>query len=155
MSAIPEGYNRVIPYLVVEGAADALAFYAKAFEAVEVMRMPMPNGRLMHAEFTIGGSHIFMADVFPGMGGKSPIEVGGVTGSIHLYVEDVDASFSRAVAAGATVKMPPMNMFWGDRFAKVRDPFGHEWSLATHVEDVSPEEMGRRAEEFARNMGKQ
>ena len=155
MSAIPEGYNRVIPYLVVEGAADALAFYAKAFGALEVMRMPMPNGRLMHAEFTIGGSHIFMADVFPGMGGKSPIEVGGVTGAIHLYVEDVDASFNRAVAAGATVKTPPTNMFWGDRFAKVRDPFGHEWSLATHIEDVSPEEMGRRAEAFAKQMGKQ
>ena len=154
MSAIPEGYNRVIPYLLFDGGAEALTFYAKAFGAVEVLRMPMPNGRLMHAEFTIAGNHIFMADTFPGMRCKSPKEVGAVTSSVHLYVEDVDASFKQAVAAGATAMMPPTNMFWGDRFAKVQDPFGHEWSLATHVEDVAPEEMGRRAQEFAKQMGK-
>jgi PhnB protein len=144
---IPDGYTTVTPYLVVKGAAQALEWYGKAFGAEEVMRMPMPDGRLMHAEMRIGNSMIMLGDEFPEMGGnRSPQSLGGTPVGICLYVKDVDAVFQQAVAAGAKAKMPPADMFWGDRYGKVADPYGHEWSLATHKEDVPPEEMGKRAQ---------
>jgi PhnB protein len=145
VKAIPEGYHTIIPHLVVRGAAEAIDFYKKAFGAVEVARMPTPDGKIMHAHLKIGDSHLFLVDEmpFPG-GGKSPQSLGGASVALHLNVEDADAVFNRAVAAGATAKMPPADMFWGDRYGQLADPFGHEWSVATHKEDVSPEEMKKR-----------
>jgi uncharacterized glyoxalase superfamily protein PhnB len=146
---IPSGHHSVTPYLTIRGVAAAIEFYHRAFAAIERVRMPMPNGTtIMHAEIQIGDSHIYMSDEMPEMGGdcKSPQSLGGTSCTIHLYVQDVDAVFNRAVASGATPLMPPADMFWGDRFAKVADPFGHHWSIATHKEDLTPEEMGRRAE---------
>ncbi|MBI1917191.1 MAG: VOC family protein [Planctomycetes bacterium] len=151
---IPEGHHAVTPYLMVAGADQAIAFYKKAFGAVEVGRMTVPGGHdIMHAALKFGDSFLFLADVCPGMGGSDPAALGGTPVGIHLYVENVDAVFDRAVAAGATVKMPPADMFWGDRFAKLTDPFGHDWSLATHVEDVSHEEMVRRSAALFANQG--
>jgi uncharacterized glyoxalase superfamily protein PhnB len=144
---IPEGLHTLTPYLVVRGAAEAIAFYKKAFGAAELSRMPMSDGKLIgHAHLKIGDSNLFLSDEMPGMGGKAPPPGGGGPVGLHLYVEDVDAAFQRAVAAGCTAKMPPMDMFWGDRFAKLTDPFGHDWSMATHKEDLSPEEMKKRGE---------
>lgn len=146
---IPDGSHSVTPYLAIRGAVEAVEFYKKAFGAVELMRMPSPDGKmLMHAELRIGDSPLYLADEFPGMEVSSPASLKGTTTAIHLYVDDVDAVFAKAVAAGATVKMPLINMFWGDRFGKIMDPFGHSWALAQHVEDVPPDEMDRRAEEF-------
>jgi uncharacterized glyoxalase superfamily protein PhnB len=152
VSTIPQGSRAVTPYLIIQDAARAIDFYKAAFGAEELCRMPGPDGhRIMHAELKFGDSQFFLCDEFPSMGARSPKALGGTPVSIHLYTEDVDALHDRAVKAGATSKMPPANMFWGDRFAKLTDPFGHEWALSTHVEDVSPEEMGRRAEaEFAK-----
>ena len=145
--AIPEGYHSVTPYLVVRGAVDAIDFYKRAFGAEEVFRMPGPDGKhLMHAEIRIGDSFVFLNDELPEWGVRGPDPAAGVPVSLHLYVEDVDAVFKRAVAAGCTVKMPVQDMFWGDRYGKLVDPFGHEWGLATHKEDLSPEEMAKRAE---------
>lgn len=116
--------------------------------------MPGPDGEMLgHAEIKIGDSHIFLADEFPGGNCAAPTKLGGTTVSIHLYVKDADATFNQAVAAGAKVVMPLMNMFWGDRFGKITDPFGHDWSIATHVEDVPPAEMGKRAAEAFKQMG--
>src|SRR5258707_13190235 len=151
---IPDGYTTVTPYLVIRGAAKAIDFYTKAFGAEEVCRMPMPDGKLMHVELKIGNSFVFLADEFPGMGNPSPQGLGGSPVGIHLYVTDCDKVFNQAVAAGATPTMPPMDMFWGDRFGKLTDPFGHVWSVATHKEDVPPEEMGKRAEAAMARMGK-
>jgi PhnB protein len=152
---VPEGYHTATPGLVLKGAAQAIDFYKRAFGAQEIMRMPGPDGKsIMHAEIRIGDSTIFLADEFPGMGGKSPQSVGAVTGAVYLYVEDADAAFNRAIAAGAKVSMPPADMFWGDRFGRVVDPFGHEWGIATHKEDVAPEEMARRAAAFNEEMAK-
>ena len=138
---IPDGYHTVTPYLMVEGASDALAFYKKAFGAAERYRMTAPDGkRLMHAEFQIGDSVIMIGDTFPEFGGGGALSAG-----LHLYVSNVDAAFRKAVAAGATVVMPVADMFWGDRFGKLRDPFGQNWSIATHVRDVSPDEMKAEA----------
>jgi PhnB protein len=149
----PEGYRTVTPYLVVSGAAEAIEWYKKAFNAQDVVRMPMPDGRIMHAEIKIGDSFIMMSDEFPEMGGnKSPKNLGGTATGIHLYVPDCDAIFNQAVAAGATAKMPPMDMFWGDRFSKLTDPFGHDWSISTHKEDLSDTEMQRRSEEWTTKM---
>ena len=143
----------MIPYLAVRGAAAALDFYRKAFGAVERGRAYAPGGRVVHAEFEIGGSLVFIGDEFPEMTeGRetSPSGLGGTTVTLHRFVDDCDAAFARAVEAGAEVLMPPAEMFWGDRFAKVRDPFGHEWSLATHLRDVSvEEETAGAAEMFA------
>jgi len=119
------------------------------------MRMPMPDGKIGHAELKIGDSIIFLNDEFPQMGNKSPQTLGGASGSIYLYVEDVDKAFKRATDSGATTKMPVTNMFWGDRYGQVVDPFGHVWGLSTHVEDVSPEEMERRSKEWAAQMAQQ
>jgi uncharacterized glyoxalase superfamily protein PhnB len=131
----------VIPHLVCEGAADAIEFYKKAFNAVEQMRMPGENGRLMHAAITIGASTIMLADDFPEYGGFGPKALKGSPVTLHLVVPDIDQAFQQAVDAGATVRMPPADMFWGDRYGQVVDPFGHHWSLATHIKDMTPEEM--------------
>ena len=144
---IPEGYHTVTPTLVVNGAAEAIEFYTRAFGAVELFRMPAPDGqKLWHAEIQIGDSRLMLSDEFPEMcGTRSPKTLGGTPVGIYLYVEDADAVVQRAVNAGATVVMPLTDMFWGDRFGTILDPFGHQWSIATHVEDVSGEEIARRA----------
>ena len=130
----------------IRGAAGAIEFYKRAFGAQEVMRMPAPGGNtVMHAEIKIGDSIIFVGDEFPDMGCRSPESLGGSAASLHIYVPDVDAAFKRAMDAGAKVRMPVMDMFWGDRYGKVADPFGHEWGLATHKEDLKPDEIAKRA----------
>jgi uncharacterized glyoxalase superfamily protein PhnB len=138
-----------IPHLVVDGAAKALDFYKQAFGAEEIARMPAPDGeRLMHAEVRIGGSLVYVCDDFPEFcEGKSrhPGALGGTSVTMHMYVNDCDAAIERAAKAGATVSMPATDMFWGDRYGKVTDPFGHEWSLATHTKDLTPEEMEEAA----------
>jgi PhnB protein len=153
---VPEGCRSVTPYMVLRNAAEAIDFYKKAFGASEVCRMTGPGGQgVMHAEIKIGDSMIFLSDEFPNMGNKSPQTLGATTMSIMLYVDDVDASFARAVEAGARPHFPPQDMFWGDRFAKLVDPFGHEWAMATHIEDVSQEEMARRSDAFCAQMAAQ
>jgi PhnB protein len=153
--AIPDGYHTVTPYLMVRGADRAIEFYKRAFGAEELMRMSGPDGKsIMHAEIKIGDSRIFLSEEFPEMGCRSPESLGGTASSLHLYVEDVDAAFKRAVAAGAQVKMPVADMFWGDRFGKLIDLFGHEWGMATHKEDLTPEEIRERANVFIAQMAK-
>jgi PhnB protein len=147
VNPIPEGYRSITPYLCIRGAAQAIEFYKKAFGAKEISRMPSPDGRIGHAELQIGDSMIMLSDEFPEMGSKSAQALGGTPVGIMFYVDNVDAVFDRAVAAGATVKMPLGNQFWGDRFGRLTDPFGNDWSLAMHIEDVAPEEMARRAAE--------
>jgi PhnB protein len=142
---IPNGYHTLTPYLTVRGAAEAIEFYKKAFGAEVHGQMPAPDGRVMHAELQIGDSRIMLADEFPDMGSRAPATLGGTAGGVHVYVQDVDAAWARAVAAGATVVMPLADMFWGDRYGKLRDPYGHEWSLASHTEDLTEAEMGQRA----------
>ncbi len=142
---IPEGYHSVTPYLVVHDAAAALDFYARAFGAQELFRMPMGD-RIGHSEVRIGDSIVMLADEFPEQGHLGPKSRGGCTSSLMVYVADVDSAFRRALDAGATEKRPVENQFWGDRMGTLTDPFGHMWSLATHVEEVSPEEMQRRME---------
>ena len=141
---IPAGYAGVTPYLIIRGAARALEFYKKAFGAVEVMRFPMPDGKIAHAEIKIGEGIVMLADESPGQGYKSPATLGGTAVSMMFYVSDVDALFARATAAGAVVKQPLKDQFYGDRNATLDDPFGHTWTIATHLEDVSPAEMQRR-----------
>ena len=157
MAPAPGRLQSVTPHLVVRGAAAAISFYRQAFGAQEVMRMPSPDGfGVMHAEIKIGSSLIYLVDEMP-MGGstcKSPQTLGGTTSSVHLYVDDCDKVFKQAVDAGATVVMPPADMFWGDRFAKVRDPLGHEWSIATHKVDVPPAEMEKRMKAAFAKMAK-
>ena len=146
---IPEGYATVTPYLVVRGAERAIEFYKKAFGAEERARMPGPGGLLVHAEVKIGNSIVMLCDEMPGMERwVSPESLNGTTAALHLYVTDVDAAFQRAVGAGATVSMPLMDAFWGDRYGKLTDPFGHEWSLATHQHDYTAEEIEKNAESF-------
>ena len=153
VSPIPHGFHTVIPHLVIRGADKAIEFYKKAFGAAEVTVMRGPEGKgVLHAELKIGDSVIFLADEFPGSTMGSPEKLGGSTVAIHLYVPNCDAVFNQAVAAGAKAEMPMMDMFWGDRFGKVLDPFGHSWSIATHIEDVSPEEMKRRLPEAMKKM---
>ena len=141
---VPEGYHTVTPHLVVRGAAEALTFYAKALGAEELFRMPGPDGAIMHAEIRIGDSPIMLAEEMPQMGAVSPKQLGGSPVTIMLYVNDVDAYFTRATKAGCEAKLPPTDMFWGDRYCKVVDPYGHNWAIATHKEDVTPEEMDKR-----------
>lgn len=148
---IPEDRSDVIPHLCIKGGAEAVDFYKAAFDAVEHSRMTAPDGRIIHAEISVGGCLIFLGDDFPEwLDGKesSPTGLGGTPISLHRYVLDCDAAVAQAEAAGAEVIMPVADMFWGDRYAKVRDPFGHEWSLATHVRDVSLEEMESTAAEM-------
>lgn len=133
--------NNITPHLVCEGAADAIEFYKKAFDAVELMRLPGENGRIMHASLKIGDSTLMLADDFPDYGGLGPKALKGSPVTLHLYSPDVDAAFKQAVEAGASVRMEVADMFWGDRYGQVTDPFGHHWSIATHVKDVTPEEM--------------
>jgi len=141
VKAIPEGYHSVTPYIVVQGAAKALEFYARAFGAKEKFRLPMGE-RIGHAEILIGDSHVMLADEMDDH--RSPQSYGGTPVSLMIYTDDVDAMFKRAIAAGATQKRPVENQFYGDRTGVLVDPFGHVWSIATHVEDVSEEEIGRR-----------
>lgn len=138
---IPEDMHTVTPHLVCEGAAEAIEFYEQAFGAVELARLPGPEGKLMHAMIRIGDSPVMLVDDFPDWGSVGPKALGGSPVTIHLYVEDVDATVERAVAAGARITMPVADMFWGDRYGIVEDPFGHRWSVATHIRDVSPEEI--------------
>jgi PhnB protein len=145
---IPEGYHTVTPYLVVHDAAKALEFYKKAFGATELMRFPGPGGKIMHAEIKIGDSPIMLADECPEMGSRSPRSIGGSSVGLMIYVEDVDAMAGRAVDAGAKVLSPVKDQFYGDRSGTFADPFGHVWTISTHKEDVSSEEMKRRAQEF-------
>ena len=143
---IPEGMHTITPHLIVNGAAKAIDFYKRAFGAQELGRHAMPDGRIMHAAIKIGDSTVFLNDEFPEMGGeRAPVD-GHSPVTLHLYVPDADAVFNQAVSAGAKVAMPLENMFWGDRYGTVVDPFGHHWAIATRVEDVTPEEMNRRAE---------
>jgi PhnB protein len=142
---IPDGYHTATPYLIVRGAAGAIEFYKKAFGATELMRMAQPDGKIGHAEIKIGDSPIMLADESPEMGARSPQTLGGSPVSILLYVEDVDAIFSQAVGAGAKVQRPVADQFYGDRTGGLEDPFGHVWYVATHTEDVSPDEMRKRA----------
>jgi PhnB protein len=141
---IPDGYHTVTPYLIVKGGAAALEFYKKAFGAEERMRCPMPDGRMGHAEIQIGDSCIMLSDEAPEWGTKGPNTLGGTPAGLCIYVTDSDASFARAVAAGATVLRPIQDQFYGDRSGTVTDPFGHQWTITTHKEDVSPEEIEKR-----------
>jgi PhnB protein len=142
---IPEGYQSVTPYLAVDDAAKAIDWYTKAFGAKERLRMDAPGGRIGHAEIEIGDSLVMLSDPFPQASTTPPKELGGTTASVMLYVEDVDAVAKKAVDAGAIVTMEVADQFWGDRMGSITDPFGHSWSIATHVEDVPPEEMAERA----------
>jgi len=142
---IPDGYPRVTPYLIIDGASAAIDFYRSVLGATERMRMPAPDGRVGHAELEIGDSLIMLADEFPEMSARSPKTVGGTPMSLHVYVEDADSVFDRAIKAGATALQPVEDKFYGDRSGQFEDPFGHHWSGATHVEDVPPDEMAARA----------
>jgi PhnB protein len=142
---IPDGYHTVTPYLIVSDASKALEFYKQAFGATETTRMDGPGGKVMHAEIRIGDSAIMLADECPQMGARSPQQLGGSPVSLHLYVEDADSITNRATAAGATVIRPIQDQFYGDRSAMVTDPFGHTWNISTHKEDVSLEEIKKRA----------
>jgi len=148
VSPIPAGYSSITPYLMISGAGDAIDFYTRAFDAREIMRLPGPGGAVMHAEIQIGDSIIMLAEECPDQGTQGPKSLGGTPVGICLYVEDVDAQLEKALAAGATVTRPIQDQFYGDRSVTVDDPFGHQWTIATHVEDVSPEEMERRMAEF-------
>ena len=152
---VPEGFHRATPHMVIRDCASAIDFYSRAFGAEERCRMPGPGGQgVMYAELQIGDSIIMMADEQPQMEGwVSPSKLNGTSIALHLYVQDVDAAFKRATDAGATLKMPPTDMFWGDRYCMVIDPFGHHWSIATHKEDLTPEEIGKRGEAFFAEMG--
>jgi PhnB protein len=143
---VPAGFSTVTPHLNVRDAAQALDFYKRAFGAIETVRMPGPGGKILHAEIKIGDSHIFLADEMPEWGSRSPLTIGGTATALCLYVEDADAVFNRAVSAGAQVKMPLADQFWGDRYGKLADPYGHEWAVATHLEDLTPQEMKKRQE---------
>ncbi len=150
---IPEGYPRVTPYLHVNGAEAAIGFYKDILGAEERMRMPAPEGKVGHAELEIGESIIMLADEFPDMGIRGPKTIGGTPVTLHVYVEEVDAVFDAALAAGGTSVRPLENQFYGDRTGQFEDPFGHRWNVASHVEDVSPEEMERRMSEAMGNTG--
>jgi PhnB protein len=154
---VPDGYHTITPHLVVDDCAKALDFYRQALGAEELVRMPGPGGKILHSEFRIGDSRVMMSDEMPPMSGqpgtyKAPTSAGLATGALFLYVPDVDTSFERAVKAGCTVRMPVTDMFWGDRYGQVIDPFGHTWAFATRTEDVSAEEMGRRQREMFAKM---
>jgi uncharacterized glyoxalase superfamily protein PhnB len=147
---IPEGMHTVTPHLVCEGASDAIEFYKKAFGAVETSRMPGPSGKLMHASITIGDSTLMLVDDSPQMGIPGPKALKGSPVIVHLYVENADAFVARAQAAGAKITMPVTDMFWGDRYGQLEDPFGHRWSIATHVRDVTQSEMREAMQAMSR-----
>jgi len=145
---IPDGYHSVTPYLIFKGAAEAIEFYRKAFDAIEIMRLGGPEGKVMHAEIQIGDSRIMLADEHPEMNALAPQSPGGSGVGICLYVENVDEMVPKAIDAGAEVQRPLQDQFYGDRSATLEDPFGHVWTVATHIEDVPPEEIDRRMEEM-------
>jgi PhnB protein len=146
---IPAGYHTVTPYLVCRGAAGAIEFYKRAFGAKEKVRMPGPGGTVAHAEIQIGDSRVMLGEETPEMGAKSPEMLGGSPVGVFLYVKNVDAFTNKAIGAGATVLMPVQDMFWGDRYGKLEDPFGHHWSVATHLREVSTEEMQQAMKNMA------
>ena len=155
VNPIPEGFNTVSVYLIVPNAVEAAEFYKKALGAKQGVHMTMPGSdATMHMELCVGNSIFMLSDENPQWGAKSPATLGGSPTSLHLYVEDTDAAFNRAVEAGCDVEAPLMDAFWGDRYGKLEDPFGIQWGIATHKEDLSGEEMGKRAAEFFSNMGK-
>lgn len=147
VSPVPAGYYTVTPYIVCRGAAKAIEFYKKAFDAKEKLRMLSPDGSIAHAELKIGNAVVMLGDENPVMGATAPETVGGTASGLFIYTKDVDKAYAKAMAAGAKSEMPPMDMFWGDRYCKFSDPFGHKWSIATHTEDLSPKEMARRGAE--------
>jgi PhnB protein len=149
---IPEGYHTISPALAIEGCAEAIEFYKRAFGAKERSRMPGPGNSIAHAELEIGDSIVMVSDPFPQGTTKAPTELGGTTVNLFMYVKDVDAVFQKAIDAGATVATPLEDQFWGDRFGTVLDPYGHAWGIATHVEDVPPEEMAERSKQFLEAM---
>ena len=152
---VPEGFHTVTPSIVVRNAAKAIDFYKQAFGAQELVRMPAPDGSIMHAELKIGDSIIFLGEENPNMGlCKSPQTIGGVTGTLHLYVPNVDATFQQAIAAGAKEAMPVADMFWGDRYGTVTDPFGYVWGIGTHKEELTADDMKKRTQEFFASMAK-
>jgi len=150
VTAIPPGMHSVTPHLICAGAAEAIEFYKKAFNAVEVTRLPGPDGKLLHASIRIGDSTIMLTDEFPGFGSRGSKSLNGSPVTIHLYVEDADAVAAHAAEAGARITMPVAEMFWGDRYGQLEDPFGHRWSVATHVRDVAPEAMRQAVCEMGR-----
>jgi PhnB protein len=155
VNPIPAGYHTATPYLTLNDCARALDFYKKAFGAQELVRMEAMPGKIGHAEIKIGDSMIMLADEMPASDTRAPKSLGGTTGSIFLYFRDVDSAYKQAVDAGAKAVMPPADMFWGDRFGKLTDPFGHSWAMATHIEDVAPDEMRKRMQQQAAKMGQQ
>lgn len=152
---IPENYRTITPFIVVDNAAAAIDFYRRAFGAKEIYRMAAPGGKIAHAELKIGDSMLMLSDEMPGSELKAPRALGGTPANIFLYLEDVDTVFKQAVAAGAKVDAPLADMFWGDRYGRLTDPFGHSWALATHKEDVAPQEMERRGREAMAKAGPQ
>ena len=152
VNPIPDGYPQVTPYLCVDGASAAIEFYGKVFGAKERMRMPAPDGRIGHAELEIGDSLVMLSDEYPEMGHRGPKTIGGTPVTISVYVEDVDDAFERAVSSGATSVQEVEDRFYGDRTGTFEDPFGHRWSIATHVEDVPPDQMAKRAAEAMAQM---
>jgi PhnB protein len=149
--SIPDGYHSVTPYLIVKGAADAMKFYKRAFGAAELMRMAAPDGKIGHAEMRIGDSVIMLADEHPEMGHRGPQSLGGVAVSLVVYLDQVDEVFKQALASGAKEIRPLKDQFYGDRSGTLQDPFGHQWTVATHIEDVAPDELRRRAEKSMQN----
>ncbi len=152
VSHVPAGYHTIVPYITVRNAARAIEFYKRAFGATEIMRFAGPDGSVAHAEIEIGGSRIMLGDEMPAWGNRGPESLGGASGGLCVYLPDVDAAVAHAVAAGATVFKPVQDQFYGDRSGTVTDPFGHVWTLATHIEDVSVEEMYRRCAEFMKQV---
>ncbi|MHC4944311.1 MAG: VOC family protein [Planctomycetota bacterium] len=154
VNPIPEGFHTLTPHIIVKNGTDAIEFYKKAFNAEVIELMPGPDGKgVMHAELKIGDSFVMLAEEYPAGTSRSPQTLNGTSVVLHLYVKDVDASYDQAVKAGADATMPAMDTFWGDRYGRVCDPFGHEWSIATHKEDLTAEEIGKRAKEYFANMG--
>ncbi len=154
VQAIPKGYHTLTPYMTVRDAARAIEFYKQAFGAEEKGVMKGPDGKVMHAELRIGDSLFMLADEYPEFGSLSPQSTGGSGMGLHIYVEDVDSSFDRAIKAGGKVEMPVSDMFWGDRYGKLVDPFGHKWSIATHKQDLSAEDIEQAQSEFMKHMPK-
>lgn len=152
-NAIPEGYHSITPSIIVGNGAEALDFYRRAFGAEEVMKLLMPDGKLGHAEIRIGDSIVMLSDEFPEWESVSPKTLGGSASRLMIYVPDVDAAFKQAIEAGGREIMPLTNQFWGDRMGTIEDPFGHRWHLASHVEDVPPDELAKRMEAFAKDPG--
>jgi len=151
---VPEGFHTITPYLIVRDAQKAVEFYKRAFGAEALSVHRMPDGKVMHAELKIGDSRLMLNDEFPEMKAVSPQSLGGSPVTLHIYVKDVDSLFNQAVAAGATATMPLMDAFWGDRYGKLSDPFGHHWSLATHKEDLTPQEVEKRGAAALAQMSK-